>query len=69
MKPIFEELEKELGQKYMFTEFDVDKDQELTQQFKVTQLPTFIFIKNKIETERVVGEIGKDELKKILKNI
>lgn len=26
MKPIFEQLEKELGQEYIFAEFDNDKD-------------------------------------------
>ena len=63
MKPIFEQLEKELGQQYIFTEFDVDKDPEFTQQFNVTSLPTFIFIKNKAEVERTVGEMSESEFK------
>ena len=63
MKPIVEELEKELGQKYSFAEFDVDNDPELTQQFNVASLPTFIFIKNKTEVGRVIGEMSKSELK------
>ncbi len=63
MKPIFEALEKELGQKYMFAEFDVDKFPELTEQFNVVSLPTFIFIKNKKETGRTLGEMPESELK------
>ncbi len=64
MKPLFEQLENELGKKYIFAEFDVDKVPELTQQFKVASLPTFIFIKNKKEVGKVIGEITQDELKK-----
>ena len=64
MKPIFEALEKELGQKYLFAEFDVDKYPELTEQFNVSSLPTFIFIKNKIETGRTMGEMTPEDLKK-----
>jgi thioredoxin 1 len=64
MKPIVEELESELGQKYIFTEFDTDKYPELTQQYNVTSLPTFIFIKNKAEVARTTGEMSKSELKK-----
>lgn len=64
MKPIFEQLEKELGQKYTFTEFDVDKYPDLTQQFKIASLPTFIFIKNKNEVGRILGEMTQNELEK-----
>lgn len=66
MKPIYEELEKELGQKYIFAEFDVDKYQELTSQLKVSSLPTFIFIKNKKEMGRELGEMSKEDLKKFI---
>ncbi len=63
MTPIFEQLENELGKKYLFTEFDVDKYPELTKQFNVTSLPTFIFIKNKAEVGKVIGEMSQSELK------
>lgn len=64
MKPIFQALEKELGAKYMFTEFDTDKSQDLTDQFNISSLPTFIFIKNKNEVGREIGEMSSAELKK-----
>ncbi len=63
MKPIYEELEKELGQKYTFTELDIDIFPELAQQLQVISLPTFIFIKDKKETGRTVGDIEHDKLK------
>jgi len=68
MQPIFEQLERELAQKYMFTEFDVDKFPELTEHFKITSLPTFIFIKNKAEVTRIVGEMPQEDLKTNIEN-
>lgn len=67
MKPIFERLENELGQKYIFAEFDIDAFPELTQHFNVTSLPTFIFIKNKAEAGRTVGEMTQNELEENIK--
>ncbi len=63
MKPIFEKLEKELGKKYIFAEFDVDELPDLTEQFNITALPTFIVIKNKKEVGRIIGEMAQKELK------
>lgn len=69
MKPVYEALEKELGKKYMFTEFDVDQAKDLVKQFKITSLPTFITIKNKQEAGRVIGEMSQDSLKKFIEQI
>ncbi len=67
MKPIFEQLEQDLGKQYIFAEFDIDKAPELTQQFAITSIPAFIFIKNKSEVGRVVGEMPQDELTDAIK--
>lgn len=64
MEPLFKHLDNELGTKYTFASFDVDQFPELTQQFEVVSLPTFIFIKNKKEVARVVGEMSEADLKK-----
>ncbi len=66
MRPIFEELEKQLGDKYSFAAFDVDESPELAEQLNVMSLPTFIFIKNKKEVGREMGEMPQDDLKKFI---
>ena len=66
MKPIFEQLAKELGQKYTFAEFDTDEAANFTKQFKIQFLPTFIFIKNKSEAGRETGEMSADDLKELI---
>lgn len=68
MRPIFDELEKEFGQKYIFAEFDVDEFENFTSQFNITSLPTFIFINDKEEIGREVGEMPPDQLKKHIEN-
>ena len=66
MKPIYAELENELGNNYIFAEFDVDKYPDLTAQLNVESLPTFIFIKNKKEVGRTLGEMSKEALKELI---
>lgn len=46
MKPVFEQLEKELGSRYKFVELNVDEARDLAIKFNVTSVPTFIFMKD-----------------------
>lgn len=46
MKPIFEQLSKELGSSHKFLELNVDESRELAIKFNVTSVPTFIFMHN-----------------------
>ena len=63
MTPIFEELEKELGQKCKFAQLNVDNARELSIQYGVTSVPTFIFIKDGQVVQKETGYIPKDDLK------
>lgn len=66
MRPIYQELEKELGNKYIFSEFDIDEYEDLATQFDVQSLPTFIFIKNQKEVARALGQMSKEELQQLI---
>jgi thioredoxin 1 len=63
IKPIFEELSQELGDKYVFAELNVDESRDVAIQFGVTSVPTFVFIKNKNIVGRHVGYLPKEDLK------
>jgi len=52
--PFFDELSKEYGN-VLFLKADVDKIDELTAEFKVRAMPTFIFFKNLTVIERIQG--------------
>lgn len=62
MAPIFDELEKELGDKCKFAKLNVDEARELSIQYGVTSVPTFVFIKNGEIKHKETGYMGKEDL-------
>jgi thioredoxin 1 len=64
MAPIFAKLEEELKDKYTFAKLNVDEERDLSIQYGVTSVPTFIFIKNNQIQAKETGYMSKDELQK-----
>jgi thioredoxin 1 len=64
MAPIFEELEKEYGNKYKFVKLNVDESREIAINYGVTAIPTFIFIKKNEVVGKETGYITKENLLK-----
>ena len=62
MMPIFEELEKEHGDKYSFVKLNVDESRELAIMYGVTAIPTFVFIKNNQVLAKETGYVTKEDL-------
>ncbi len=62
MAPIFEELEKEMGD-YKFGKLDVDKARELSIKLGVVSVPTFLFMKNGEVKGKETGYMSKEVLK------
>ena len=67
MSPIFDELAKELGDKYKFGSLNVEESRDISIQHGVTSVPTFLFIKNNVVKGKVVGSMSKDDLKAKIK--
>jgi thioredoxin 1 len=63
MKPIFEQLEKELGDNYVFGEINVDESRDLAIEYGVTSVPTFVFLKNNEIKGKETGYMDQEELK------
>ncbi len=63
MKPLFEELAKELSEKYKFGILNIDETRELATTLNVSSIPTFIFIKDGQVTGKETGYMSKDILK------
>lgn len=63
MMPIFEELEKELKDKYTFAKLNVDNARDISIQYGVTSVPTFVFIRNGQVLGKETGYIAKEDLK------
>lgn len=64
MEPIFQTLEKEMGNEYKFLKLNVDEARDLSIHFGVTSVPTFLFIKNNQIKGRETGYMDKEDLKK-----
>ncbi len=64
MNPIFDQLEKELGDNCKFAKLNVDECRELSIQYGVTSVPTFIFIKNGEIRHKETGYMNKEDLRK-----
>lgn len=62
MKPIFTELEKEMGNTYKFLTLNVDESRELAITYSVTSVPSFIFIKDNVIKGKTTGSMSKEDL-------
>ena len=62
MAPIFDDLEKELGTKYTFAKLNVDEARDISIQYGVTSVPTFLFIKDGEIKGRETGFMSKESM-------
>ena len=63
MAPIFDELEKELGNAYKFAKLNVDNARDISIKFGVTSVPTFLFMKDGQVKGKETGYMSKEALK------
>lgn len=66
MEPIMDELEKELKGRVEIEKINVDENQEKAAQFGVMSIPTYIFMKDDKEQERIIGATAKDNFLKAI---
>jgi len=67
MTPIFDEIAKELGDKYKFASLNVDEARDISVKYGITSVPTFLFLKNNVIKGKIVGSMSKDDLKNKIK--
>lgn len=64
--PVVEEMAAELPDSIKICKLNVDENTELARQFRVMSIPTCIFFKNGVETERFVGSRDKSDYLEVL---
>lgn len=68
MKPVFEELSKEMTQ-HKFEKINVEENQELATKNQVQGIPCIIVYKDDKEVDRIVGFRSKEDLKKEIEKL
>ena len=66
MRPILEDVKKQLGDRVRIIKIDVDQFSELAQQYRIQSVPTFILFKNGDKLWRQSGLIQADQLKEMI---
>lgn len=69
MMPIFEELQEELNDKYLFAKLNVDEARELAVAYNVASVPTFLFIHNNKVVLKEQGYMSKEDLKSKIEEV
>ena len=69
MTPIFDELSKEMSEKYKFAKLNIDEERDIAIKYNVSSIPTFVFIKDGEVVGQETGFIEKDALKKKIESI
>ncbi|RUM78927.1 MAG: co-chaperone YbbN, partial [Candidatus Thioglobus sp.] len=62
------ELAKEFPGDFIFAKIDIDEQDELKQQFSITNVPTLVVFKDGKEVQREEGELQLEELRILLKH-
>ncbi len=69
MKPIFEKIAKQYGDKINFISIDVDEYPEIANKYQIQSIPTFVFLdEDGKETNRINGAVPESELTDEIQN-
>ena len=63
MKPVLEELEKELADEVEIKKIDVDEKQDEASKYGVMSIPTYLILEDGKEVHRFVGVTSKEVIK------
>ncbi|NDV83489.1 thioredoxin [Bacteroides sp. 51] len=66
MKPVLEDVKKQLGDRVRIIKIDVDQFGELAQQYRIQSVPTFILFKNGDKLWRQSGLMQAQQLKEMI---
>lgn len=65
LDPIIEQVKKE-KENVIYETYDSEKDPEIFSQYRVTSVPTMIFLDGDTEKERIVGAVAKGKIISII---
>jgi thioredoxin 1 len=69
LKPVFEEVSKELKGKVKFGKVDIDSGQDLAEKFGVMSVPALVFFKDGEQVEMNCGYLDKKALLRMIDSV
>lgn len=66
MSPVVDDIAESMNTSIKVGKVNVDENQDLAARYNVMSIPTFIVLKNGVETGRTVGVQPKEEITKLL---
>jgi len=67
--PVFENLQRELYQEFIFVKINVDEVGSIAQEYQITGIPTTLFIKSDKVIHKVVGAVNEEHLRRVLEKL
>ncbi|MFW9941936.1 MAG: thioredoxin [Candidatus Thorarchaeota archaeon] len=67
--PIFKKLHEEYKKDFIFIKVNVDENNAIAIKYRITGIPTTLFIKNGDIVNKIVGALNYEQMKKVLENL
>ena len=67
--PIFKKLHEEYEKDFIFVKVNVDENNAIAAKYRITGIPTTLFIKNGDVVNKIVGALNYEQMKQILEKL
>ena len=67
--PIFEKLQLVHGDEVIFVKLNVDENPSIAQRYRITGIPTTLFIKNDKIVHKIVGAVNAEYIERVLEKL
>jgi thioredoxin 1 len=67
--PIFKKLHGEYKKDFIFVKVNVDENNAIAIKYRITGIPTTLFIKNGDVVNKIVGALNYEQMKQILEKL
>jgi len=67
--PIFEKLQQEHANEFVFVKVNVDENPSIAQRYRITGIPTTLFIKNEKVVHKIVGAVNQEYMERVLEKL
>ena len=67
--PIFEKLQQVHGEEFVFVKLNVDENPSIAQRYRITGIPTTLFIKSEKIVHKIVGAVNAEYMERVLEKL